>query len=75
MDLRDDFMRDWSAAGDNASRRKAVLTHGFDTLESRGVDVTFRRSRLADAHVDRWRAQFDASRWIDEGLAGLDEST
>jgi hypothetical protein len=73
MALRDDFMRDWADAGDSSNKRAAALTRGLDTLESHGVDVALRRSLLKDAKPDRWRAQFTASRWIDQGLATLDE--
>jgi hypothetical protein len=69
---RDDFVQDWKAAGDNSTKRSASLTRGFETLEGRGVDVALRRSLLQDGKPDRWRAQYDASRWIDNALASLD---
>jgi hypothetical protein len=72
MALRDDFMQDWSAAADSIAKRAAALNRGLDTLESHGVDVTLQRSLLAVSPVDRFRAQFDASRWIGRGLADLD---
>jgi len=72
MALRDDFMQDWSAAGDNSTKRGASLARGFATLEGHGVDVSLQRSLLKDAKVDRWRAQFDAARWIGEGLMNVD---
>ena len=73
MALRDDFMQDWAQAGDNSTKRGASLNRGLATLESHGVDVTLRRSMLQAGKPDRWRAQFDASRWIDQAFATLDE--
>jgi hypothetical protein len=75
MALRDDFLQDWSEAGDSLNKRNAALTRGLDTLESHGVEVTLRRSLLGGTQVDRWRAQFDAARWIGQGLAKLDTPT
>jgi len=73
MGLHDDFIQDWAAAGDNSTKRGASLTRGFAMLEGRGIDVALRRSLLQDAKPDRWRAQYDAARWIDQALASLDQ--
>jgi len=66
-------MNDWSAAGDSLNKRGLALNRGLDTLESHGVEVALQRSLLSGTQLDRWRAQFDASRWIGQGLAALDE--